>query len=131
MFEASSDVSLKASPSRVWRTVTAFDQYPSWTSAIRISGGLEPGEPLDYTIIYRDTSGRMRTRKLMGVVKEVCRMKRLAWRVSFPVLFVMDLSFDLARRPGRHAVPSICPGNRPPFGPATAKAPTAAASSLR
>lgn len=57
MIELSSEARVVAAPDLVWRVVTDFARYETWTKTIRVDGRAEVGLAINYTI-----TGRVRSK---------------------------------------------------------------------
>lgn len=85
---------IKATPSQVWRTLTAFDRYPEWNPQIvSISGPLDRGAGIRLTLTL---PGRPAL-NVAATIEELEPRVRLTWRghVLAPWFFEGYRRFDI------------------------------------
>jgi len=71
--KAASEMAIKASPQKVWRILTAIDEWPTWlsnVSAAHINGALEPGT------VFTWTNGGAKIKSRIALVQ---RNEQIGW----------------------------------------------------
>jgi hypothetical protein len=92
--EINTEIIINATPEKVWKLLTDFDNYPSWNPFIvSIKGKPEPGQKLEAT--FQSAPGSQMSFRPKVLVAEP--QKRLQWigRLLFPGLFDGKHSFEL------------------------------------
>lgn len=98
MIELSSEARVVAAPDVVWRILTDFARYETWTKTIRIDGRAEVGLAINYTIAGRmRPKGRVRPIRFEGKVVAARPAEALVW--TYGVRALMGLRFGFELRP--------------------------------
>jgi hypothetical protein len=80
MKEIKTEISIDASPEKVWEILTSFNDYPKWNPLIRsISGELETGKKLIVNIKLPGSKGVL----VKPEIKRVEEYKELRWKGKF------------------------------------------------
>jgi hypothetical protein len=85
--ELYTEIEINASPAKVWRILTGFEDYPNWNPFVKkVSGNLAVGEKLDIFIQPARTRGMRFKPTLLVVEKE----KELRWLGKFLMSGLFD-----------------------------------------
>ena len=81
------EITINASPERVWNVLTAFNDYPKWNPFIKsISGELLAGKKLLVNIQLQGSKGMLFKPELQKIIKH----KELRWKGKFLFKGIFD-----------------------------------------
>ncbi len=95
MFEVSREVRVSASPQAVWRVLTDFAGYRTWTKAVLVDGAPEVGCAMGYQLGWLTKSGGHRAVRFESKVNKVEPGEALIWTSGVPGIFGLRFGFEL------------------------------------
>lgn len=89
------EVRIDAPPERVWELLLHFEDYPTWTRTLALSGKLELKAPIDYVIPLTRRAGPIRRLSFPGEVTRLTPDRSLVWSFGWGGLVRFELCFEL------------------------------------
>ncbi|HEX7886035.1 MAG TPA: SRPBCC family protein [Phenylobacterium sp.] len=88
---------IAAPPERVWALLIHFEDYPSWTRALALSGKPEANAAIDYVVPFARPAGPIRRLSLPCEITHLAPGRRLALTFGWAGIVRYELSFELER----------------------------------